>query len=202
MELAVITSEGLFDGESDVLNDLFDTGLMRLHLRKPKVSAAQMFNILRQIRPEFYGRIIIHNHVELCATFGLKGVHLSLEVLLENGKPKNCGEISCSAHTIAEATVCGNMVNRVFISPLFDSISKKGYAGNAELLTTPKPKTDAIWVALGGITPERLPIVHQHGFEAAALMGYIWKGKNPQQQFEVCQKAVAGLKKKGEPGGR
>ena len=119
-------------------------------------------------------------------------------MLLEKGKIPQKGAVSCSAHTYAEALACRAIATRVFISPVFDSISKKGYTGNEKLLSVPKAKGTAMLVALGGITPERLPIVHQHGFKATALMGYIWDGGQPQQRFEACQLAVAELKTKAD----
>ena len=198
MQLVVITRGVFFDGESEVLNSLFEAGLEGLHLRKPEASDEEMRGLLKNIHPEFRRRIIIHGHIELYAEFGLLGVHFPLEVLFERGRIQHLGKISCSAHTHAEVTACSEIATRVFISPVYDSISKKGYVGNEKLLSVPKINGKAVLVALGGITPERLPIVHQHGFKAAALMGYIWESRQPQQRFEACQTAVAEIKTKAD----
>lgn len=198
MQLVVITREDFFDGESEVLNSLFETGLEGLHLRKPEARDEEVYDLIAGIHPDFHGRIIIHGHAERYAGFGLWGVHFPLEVLLDKGKIQFNGEVSCSVHTYAEVAACSDIASRVFISPVFDSISKKGYMGNDKLLGIPKSKGGAMLVALGGITPERLPIVHEYGFKAAALLGYIWEGGQPQRRFEACQAAVAELKTKAD----
>ncbi|WP_139215763.1 thiamine phosphate synthase [Parapedobacter composti] len=194
MQLLVITQEDFFPGEADVLNSMFEAGLSGLHLRKPQSSRYEMRALLRRIHADFHKRIVIHGHMALSAEFGLLGVHLPLGVLLEKGVPPVEGLVSCSTHTPAEVSAAARVADRAFISPVFDSISKKGYLGNAPLLTSHRPQGNTLWVALGGITPERLPAVSSHGFGAAAALGYIWKGGQPLQRFETYQAAAATLR--------
>ncbi|PPL00650.1 thiamine phosphate synthase [Parapedobacter indicus] len=199
MQLLVITREDFFSGEAAVLNDLFAAGLTGLHLRKPHATGHEVRELLRTIRTDFHPRIIIHNHLALSGEFDVLGVHLPLEVLLQTDKIQDKGQISCSTHTHAEIRAAATVADRAFISPLFNSVSKKDYRGNALLRMVPKPTGNTLWVALGGITPNRLAAVHRHGFEAAAVMGYIWQGGQPQQQFANCQAAAAGLTKGDKP---
>ncbi|SEL74606.1 thiamine phosphate synthase [Parapedobacter koreensis] len=193
MQLSVITREDFFKGEADALNDLFEAGLTGLHLRKPHASRYEMRALLRRIDSCFHKCIIMHSHITLFDEFDLLGVHLPLGILLEKGGMQNKGQISCSAHTQAEVEAAAQVADRTFISPVFDSISKKGYAGNVSLLTIPRPEGNTLWVALGGVTPEHLPTVYRHGFKAAAVMGYIWEAGRSRQRFEACQAAVADL---------
>lgn len=194
MQLVVITKEGFFAGEPRVLNNLFERGLEGLHLRKPGASDQEMRSLIKRVSPEFHQRIIIHGHPMLHAEFGLWGVHFPLLTLIGKSKLQHGGEVSCSAHTEAEVAAISAVVSRLFVSPIFDSISKKGYRGRTTLLHTPESvgRTAAL-VALGGITPERLPVVHQHGFKAAALMGYVWEGE-PLRRFETSLDMAANLR--------
>lgn len=195
MQLLVITREDFFSEEAAALNDLFEAGLTGLHLRKPGATDHEVRALLRAIRTDFHSRILVHNHQALSGEFDILGVHLPLNTLLQADKIRDKGQISCSAHSLAEIQAAATVADRAFISPLFNSLSKKDYRGNASLCTVPKPKGNTLWVALGGITPNRLAAVHRYGFEAAAVMGYIWQGGQPRQQFAKCQAAAAGLTK-------
>ncbi len=195
MQLLVITREDFFCGEAGVLNDLFEAGLMGLHLRKPFATLCEVRALLRGIDTGFHKRIIVHSHVALSGEFDLLGVHLPLDTLLQTGKVQDQRQISCSTHTHAEIQAAATVADRAFISPIFNSVSKKGYLGNASLCAIPKPEGNTLWVALGGITPAHFMAVHRHGFGAAAVMGYIWQGGRPRQQFEKCQAAATGLTK-------
>mgnify|MGYP002427885852 FL=1 len=71
----------------------------------------------------------------------------------------------------------------LFLSPIYDSISKTGYrAGYA-----PDELREAFVqgiinpriAALGGIRPEHLPALQEYGFGGAALLGYIWQSATP-----------------------
>ena len=60
------------------------------------------------------------------------------------------------------------------LSPVFDSISKQGYRSAFD------PDSLRPWlegkrvVALGGVTPERIPLLRDAGFSGAAMLGYFW----------------------------
>lgn len=201
-QLLVITRQDIFKGEAAKLNDLFEAGLTGLHLRKPGATHYELQVLLRGIYPGFHKYIIIHNHIALLQEFDLLGVHLPLGRLLQTGKISGNGQISCSTHTDAEVQAAAAVADYAFISPVFDSISKSGYKGNPSLLTVQKPKGDTRWVALGGITPHHFATVRQHGFDAVALMGYIWSNGQPRRQFEACQAKVARLVEKRIRGGK
>jgi len=193
MQLVVITREDFFSDEATVLNNLFEAGLSGLHLRKPRSALEEVRALLRGIDPGFHKRILVHNHLALSEEFDLLGVHLPLDTLLQTGKVWDKGQISCSTHTHAEIQAAATVADRAFISPLFDSVSKKGYLGNALLRTVPKPEGNTLWVALGGITPAHFMAVHRLGFKAAAVMGYVWRSGPPWQQFAECRAAAADL---------
>lgn len=67
-----------------------------------------------------------------------------------------------------------------FLSPIFPSISKKGYSGTfteqelCKHLQTKKVKV----IALGGIEWHKIQQLHAWGFDGAAVLGTIW-GDDP-----------------------
>ena len=85
--------------------------------------------------------------------------------------------ISKSCHSLKEIQNISNF-NYVFLSPIFDSISKTGYTqafSRTELL---QAKNAGIInekiIALGGITPENMLQITDYGFGGIAILGGLW----------------------------
>ena len=72
-----------------------------------------------------------------------------------------------------------NMYDYVFLSPIFNSISKKEYFSkfNDEILLNASlnGKINKKVIALGGINQETLPIVKKYGFWGVAVIGSVWE---------------------------
>ncbi|HEY4800864.1 MAG TPA: thiamine phosphate synthase [Bacteroidia bacterium] len=79
-----------------------------------------------------------------------------------------------------------------FLSPVFDSISKKGYKSNFNLSEMKEKIKGKNIIALGGIDEDKLEICRQLGFAGVAVCGAIWESKNPLEKFirikKICQK--------------
>lgn len=177
---AVITQPFFFDGETDAIISLFANGLQLLHLRKPDSSPEMLEAIVRSIPEEYYDRIVLHDHHSIAGKYSLGGVHL-------NGRnplpPQGYAcRLSCSCHSLEELSVKKGFslpyFSYFFLSPVFDSISKQGYASAFTLETIAAARKDGIVdsrvFALGGISLANLPLVKSMGFGGAALLGDIW----------------------------
>jgi thiamine monophosphate synthase len=81
---------------------------------------------------------------------------------------------SCSVHTWNEANAALKHCDYVFISPVFDSISKMAYKQNTELLRVPADLTGKKIFALGGIDNTNIHKVYEMGYYGAVVLGYIW----------------------------
>ena len=70
-------------------------------------------------------------------------------------------------------------MNYVFLSPIFDSISKQGYRSAFDHATLKKAAHEGIIdhkvVALGGVTRQRISLLAEYGFGGAAMLGDIWR---------------------------
>jgi thiamine-phosphate pyrophosphorylase len=75
MKLAIISPEHDDPRETAVLGALLAAGLERYHVRKPHWPAAQLEAWLRALPAEWRSRLVLHQHHELVATFGLLGRH-------------------------------------------------------------------------------------------------------------------------------
>lgn len=170
MRLVVVTAPEPQPDEIQVLHRLFATGLERLHLRRPLWHTADFDTFLQTFSQEERRKIWIHRRSDLVLKHGLAGVQLS-------GSETDCQQeiaVSRSLHTLEELAALQPQ-QRAFLSPIFPSISKIGYAQTWDL-----PRLSELLghhpniTALGGITPERLCQAAALGFRSAAVLGYLW----------------------------
>lgn len=176
MRLIVITAPDFLQGEAEVLTGLLERGADRLHLRKPEAAEEELAALIEALPARYRPQISLHDHFRLHARYGLGGLHL-------NGRnpapPAGFrGLLSRSCHSLDEIAAYGTTADYLFLSPLFDSISKQGYRSGftPEVLTAARragiitEKT----IALGGIDASRLPLAGAWGFGGAALLGDLW----------------------------
>ena len=184
MRLIVITSSEQITRESEKINALFEAGLEILHIRKPDFSKKEYADLLDGINQKYHNQIKIHEFFELTEKYNLLGVHLNARNPIYTGNKKV--NISKSCHSI-EALNAIDDYDYVFLSPIFDSISKKGYLSNFsdETLTTASlnGKINQKVVALGGINQKTLPKLKKYGFGGAAVLGCIWENTQLSQHF-------------------
>ena len=174
MKIIVITlPDGVFENEAERMTALLESGVIdRIHIRKPYMSATDMSRLISDIPRRFLGRLSIHSNPELLKEFPNVGWHFS------GTRPDTqcSGLHSRSCHSPAEAAEWAERCDYVTLSPVFDSISKPGYLSACfnpveEFLCCQYGKV----VALGGVTPDRLPRLRERGYYGAAMLGYAWK---------------------------
>jgi thiamine monophosphate synthase len=191
MELVVISAEDFLPDESAMLQYMLAGGLDWLHLRKPGGREELMRQLISNIPPQYYGQVIVHGHTHLQQEFGLGGFHVEPERLPE---AVSAGvQVSVSAHSATDFRAVSELATRVFISPVFDSISKPGYRGNTDLVRLAAAARRNTLVALGGVTPEGFPQLDNWGFDAAALLGYVWLAPDPRERFLAARRAMTQL---------
>jgi len=166
-----------FKGETDTCNELFAQGLERLHLRKPEASMQQLAKWIEEIEPSCRKRIVLHDHHDLAMQYDLGGIHLnSRNPDIPDWLNRNHYTLSRSCHALKEVEACQKDYDYVFLSPIFDSISKQGYksAFTKEDLAEARGILSKNVYALGGITFDNLKEVEQLGFYGAAMLGAFW----------------------------
>ena len=184
MRLIAITAERIFEGEAAALNRLLERGLTTLHLRKPLAAEADIRQLLEQIDRRYHSRIVLHDGFSLAGAFCVGGVHLSRRNPV---RPQPAaGSLSRSCHSLNEVAQSGDFCY-VFLSPIFDSISKKGYAQaftEKELMAAKaKGVINEKVVALGGVSAATIPLAAAYGFGGVAVLGALW-GDYPQSKDE------------------
>ena len=194
--LLVITAPTALPDEPRLLTGLLAAGLGRLHLRKPGWPAAQVEMLIQALPAQFYGRLVLHGHPELVRRYGLGGLHLpASQRAAARRRPRLLpGQtLSTSFHSLAEISQHRRRYDYVLLSPIFDSISKAGYAGNFDLIEvqaflqrlTSRPGYRPAVLALGGVTAKNIDLLKPAGFAGAAVLGAVWQSAGPVAAFRA-----------------
>ena len=176
MELMVITRADFVEGESEAIRMLLDEGLEFLHIRKPGSTPEQVEQLLKQIPGKYYNRIVLHEHVDLALRYELRGFHVNRRTT--EHVPYYKWEVSTSVHSLEELKKKKGSYEYLFLSPVFDSISKTGYhsAFTPGQLRQAREHfvLDYGVIALGGVTADRVGMLRMLGFGGVAVLGDVW----------------------------
>jgi thiamine-phosphate pyrophosphorylase len=171
--LIVITAPDIFEKEAEVWLQLLQSGVPKLHIRKPGSNSEQIIKLIEEVPEGWRKNLIIHHHPEIMKGFQLGGVHLSVQQF--NHQMNNGYSVSYSVHNWQEMESIANYCDYAFISPVFDSISKNGYKQNEALQKVPEQLQSKKIYALGGVQEGNIKTVRSRGYYGAALLGCIWK---------------------------
>ena len=157
-KLVVITTPYFFADEASLIELLFAEGMSRLHLRKPDCKRDELEGLLDKISPAYYDRIVLHDWFP----------------------PLYKGSISRSCHSLEEIIEYKPVCDYVFLSPIFQSISKEGYGSGFSLdgLRNAKGIIDDKVIALGGICSQTITKLRDIPFGGVAVLGALW-GNDP-----------------------
>ena len=123
-------------------------------------------------------RFVIHHSPELAERYGFGGTHRRFS---QRGDGYY-GRLSVSCHSFDEArTVLDEgRADYLFLSPLFDSRSKRGYLSaftheeTAAFMGTLSPDEKRRVIALGGVDADNIALCRDMGFGGAAMIGSVW----------------------------
>lgn len=190
--MIIITDTHFLPEEANIINGLFEHGLNSLHIRKPYATISDMDQIIKKIDEKYHPHIMIHSHYELIQKYRLKGIHFTEK---EKNQIPLYNTINCfkstSIHSLEALMEVPLMINYVFLSPIFSSVSKQGYEMKwnfHELKRLLNEKHEFKVVALGGITSHNMAQVKELGFDDYAVLGSIWEPyKNGAKKSEVIE---------------
>jgi thiamine-phosphate pyrophosphorylase len=195
MQLIIISPSTTFPDEAATVSALFEAGLQRFHLRKPSFSEEEMEDYVKTLPKEHLNKVVVHSAHVLREKHQLGGIHFTKKNVIpeEIKKVLRPYSVSCSAHSYKEAEEKTEGTDYIFLSPVYDSISKSGYMSGFQPFELKrfirnynlhsKGTQRAKIFALGGIDENNINSLKEMGFEGAALLGGIWKG-NKQNVLE------------------
>ncbi len=180
----IITLPYFFEGEVEkIAAFLEDDKADLVHIRKPGASVEDVERLILQIlatapdKSSVNNRLVIHDHHQLAVKYVLHGIHLNSR--FPSAPEEWQGSISRSCHSMEELKIWKDRCKYLSLSPIFDSISKKGYmsAFSEEEIRRAHQEgiIDEKVVALGGVTFDKLERVKEMGFGGAMILGDAWK---------------------------
>lgn len=171
-KLIAITRKVVGIDESCRICNLIDAGFDYVHIRKPALQKNEMQQFIESIPTRYYNRLKLHDHFDLADKYDLAGIHLnSRNRTAPTGFQKH---VSKSCHAIEELRDIDRF-EYVFLSPIFDSISKQGYKARFskdELENSSNLISEKV-MALGGVADKHIPYLQKIGFGGCALLGYL-----------------------------
>ena len=125
MRIIVISAPDFLPGEVEAVTALLEAGAWRVHVRKPAAGSDSIARLLEEFPQCYRSRLSLHDHHELAENCGVGGVHLNSR---NPSAPDGFGGlVSRSCHSISELSQYGPVCDYMFLSPIFDSISKRGF---------------------------------------------------------------------------
>ena len=204
MKLIVLSRNKIHKSEIGLLQHMFENGLETFHLRKPGSTTKEIEAYLNEIPQKYLNRVVLHSKHHLAPKYSLKGIHLTRKhrksklktwIYVKYLKAKHPAlTVSTSFHSLNSLIEHGRKYEYVFLSPIFKSISKKNYEGKFKdlNLAVAFEKLSRNIIALGGVDLDKIPKVHEMGFQGAAVLGSIWTSADPVEKFkkinEACKK--------------
>ena len=126
MKLIAITPEQSVEHESTFISAILEHGFDYVHVRKPGYKMSEMRRYVSSIPAQYHNRLKLHSHFSLISEFDIAGLHINRHASLIPTGISRPIKLSKSCHDVNELTDLGEY-EYVFLSPIFDSISKHGY---------------------------------------------------------------------------
>ncbi|MEI6865638.1 thiamine phosphate synthase [Flavicella sp.] len=194
--IVLIAPETDIPNEIEILIQLFQEGLQYYHLRKPNKNYQEHCDYLNQIDEKYHDKIVVHYFHELINNFNLKGIHFQEQkrrdcldtpsdyfVKLNNMFGKT---ISSSFHEPEELEKSTFEFDYHLLSPVFSSISKKGYKGRGFDVNS----IDKTIIGLGGATTANLSKFQELGYKGVGVLGGVWHSKTPVEDFKKMKYSI------------
>ncbi|WP_162903025.1 thiamine phosphate synthase [Taibaiella koreensis] len=195
--LILISEPGHRENEAQLLNGMFAAGLSLLHLRKPEQAMGEVFSLLTAIDPAYRERIVLPFSLTQRNRSPFpeyRRIHFPGQ-LRQRTKPEYFSALrdkgyllSTSIHEMASLDALPPAFAYTFLGPVFDSISKPGYAAmdREVLMQLPEARRTKV-IALGGINEENCRTALDYGFDGVAVLGAVWHSEDPLGQFKKIQ---------------
>ena len=200
MNLILITTPEPYLGEVLLIQTMMQKGLERLHLRRPNWNKTDCSGFLDQFTLEEQKKIYLHQFQELAVDYQIGGVHFKeidcndhLCARVKALKAASPGlKVSMALHELPQVEKNWPCIDFALLSPVFDSISKKGVKANFDLeqLSSSLSKKSVEIFALGGITESKITKAKALKFNGVATLGAVWGDTDPAQAFERLDKEV------------
>ena len=172
-----ITQPFAVNKEDAIIRHLLANGFDVVHLRKPDADIEYCRDLLGRLSPAERSRIVVHDYPVLYDEYTLRGIHLNHNYTAYATHYQGTRTRSC--HTFEEVARYKDECDYLFLSPIFDSISKVGYRSRFSHAELSRASAEGIIdervVALGGVTFDKIPYLKELNFGGIAMLGGLYK---------------------------
>ena len=169
----------------DMTKEVLDAGVKWVQYRDKESDRYTLFETatrLRELTRQAGACFVMNDYPDIAAAVGADGVHLGQEdmPLAEARRVLGKGKvIGISTHSIEEALEAERAgADYIGFGPVFTTDTKDaGSPKGTDLLVLVRQKVSIPVVAIGGITPDGLPIVMKAGAQAVAVASAILSGE-------------------------
>ncbi len=195
MQLILLTHPQEQPKETISVNHFFEAGLTRLHIHKPDLNPTALKDYIGAIDEKWHPNIVLHaypnnlgnEHPLNIIPYKLKGIHQPERVRQEAMPlPDKFKVVSTSFHYINDMLDCKGDYEYLFISPVFNSISKQGYeaAFNLDDIKKALEICQHQVIALGGIAADKIEQAKTLGFYGVGVLGGVWNVDKPMEALK------------------
>jgi len=191
-KLILITAEEFVCNEGQLIMEAIDCGVDYVHIRKPHATIDRVAHLVESISSAYHSQLVLHDFHSLAMQYNVAAIHLNAR---QSTIPSWWdGYTSRSCHTLEEIIRHKNKHKYLFLSPIYDSISKTGYTSTFSLQLLHEVGRQGIIddnvIAMGGICTDNVKATIDCGFGGVAVLGSIWK----EPTIEHIHKDVKQLK--------
>ncbi len=189
MKLYLISYPHFFADEVESVALLMEQYDFTFHLRKPYAQDFEYENYLKCLPLQYHSRVVLHGAWHLQNQFNVKGIHFPSYQRGEIKKYPTYGTHSTSCHSLQELKLHDGQFNYMFLSPLFNSISKKDYKSTLNLMAVQqhlKNTRQSKIIALGGISALTYSMLDNFMFDGLAVLGAVWT-PNPSRKINFTE---------------
>lgn len=170
-------------------------GALALHVRGPGLPGRPVYERARSLRPAARAAgatLLVNDRVDVALVLGLDGVHLgerSLPAAAARRVLDRPGLLGRSVHEPAGADAGG--ADFLVVGTIFRSESHPGRdPAGPERIRAWSAAGSAPTVAIGGITPERVPTVLAAGARGVAVLSGVWDAEDPVRAVRTYLRAL------------
>lgn len=195
MKIISITNPYSLKHEVNIINELFEQGLYKLHLRKPDFEKQEMINFIESINPQYHKRLVLHQYYSLTKVFDIDSIHVPYEDLksrissfiINTFALSHDKEIHKSTTFSHYKSLYGNAggAEDVILGPIYTKAADDIFnpCMTLENLSLALKKTDKVVYALGGVSSSNALEMQNLGFSGIVLQSAIWKTMDPVSEF-------------------
>ena len=184
---------------ADVVEECLAAGLRAVQLREKDLETRDLLALadtLREATQHHGARLIVNDRADVALAAGADGVqrtHASLPVSTLRGITPAGFLVGASVHSEAEARdAAGQGADFIVFGPVYDTASKRRYGAPQGLaaLEAVTRAVDRPVLAVGGLTPRRVPEVLAAGAAGVAVIGAIYAAVRPAEATKAFLDAL------------